>query len=85
MQPYNLTDLLVPFQQLTPNVALYLPRTSDLRQLVKCNDREQSLPVVHYCMEGASKVRRTQALMIYDFWLTEFQALCAYFGGIGLL
>lgn len=60
MQPYSLTDLLIPFQQLTSNVALYLPRTSDLRLLVKCYDGDQKLLVTHYCMEGASKVRRTQ-------------------------
>ena len=56
MQPYTLVDLLRPLQQLTGNVALYLPRTSDLRQVTKSHNGEGKLTVVHYCMEGASKV-----------------------------
>ena len=61
MQPYDLSDLLLPFQQLTSNVALYLPRTSDLRQLTKSHKGNDKLTVIHYCMEGASKVRVTRA------------------------
>ena len=61
MQPYNLLDLLKPFQQFTPNVALYLPRTSDLRQLTESHKGDNKLTVIHYCMEGASKVRIVQA------------------------
>ena len=57
MQPYNLRDILLPFQKFTSSVALYLPRTSDLRQLIQAQEAERKLPVVHYCMEGASKVR----------------------------
>ena len=56
MQPYNLMDLLDPLQHLTTNVVLYLPRTSDLRQLTKTVDNDQKITVVYYCMEGASKV-----------------------------
>ncbi len=59
MQPYNLTDLLYPFQQLTKDVVLYLPRTSDVRQLAnKCREGSKTT-VMHYCMEGASKVGLT--------------------------
>ena len=59
MQPYNLTDLLYPFQQLTEDVVIYLPRTSDVRQLAnKCSEGSKTT-VMHYCMEGASKVGLT--------------------------
>ncbi|MCJ1369743.1 hypothetical protein MMC20_000955, partial [Loxospora ochrophaea] len=55
MQPYSLTDLLLPFQKCTEDVVLYLPRTSDLRQLAKLSGADERLTVIHYCVEGASK------------------------------
>lgn len=56
MQPYSLSDILQPFQKLTMDVALYLPRTSDLRQLAGLARDDEKVTVVHYCMQGASKV-----------------------------
>lgn len=56
MQPYTLNDLLEAFQSLASDVALYLPRTSDLRQIADRTNSKRTT-VVHYCMEGASKVR----------------------------
>lgn len=56
MQPYTLIDLLDPFQELSHDVALYLPRTSDLRQLAAQTTKDGKSTVMHYCMEGASKV-----------------------------
>lgn len=56
MQPYNLKDLYEPFSKLTGDLALYLPRTSDLRQLANIIPDDKKLTVMHYCMEGASKV-----------------------------
>ena len=56
MQPYNLTELLSAFQQLTEDVVLYLPRTSDIRQLAQKFRVGSKMTVMHYCMEGASKV-----------------------------
>ncbi|KAL1880806.1 hypothetical protein VTK73DRAFT_4976 [Phialemonium thermophilum] len=53
MQPYNLTQLHAachPYQH-----ALYLPRTSDLRQIAKLAPEGKKVDVVQYCMEGASK------------------------------
>lgn len=35
--------------------ALYLPRTSDLRQIAKLGPKDKKVEVVQYCMEGASK------------------------------
>ncbi len=56
MQPYTLTDLLNPFRQLTEDVVLYLPRTSDIRQLADESFTGEKTTVMHYCIEGASKV-----------------------------
>lgn len=55
MQPYSLNDLLNPFLDLTSEVILYLPRTSDLRQLAARVQGDEKVTVIHYCMEGASK------------------------------
>jgi trimethylguanosine synthase len=35
--------------------ALYLPRTSDIRQIAKLAPPGGNVEVVQYCMEGASK------------------------------
>ena len=57
MQPYTLLDLLRPIHQFTCDITLYLPRTSDMRQLASHTHAATKTTVVHYCMEGASKVR----------------------------
>ena len=59
MQPYTLTDLLHAFHHVTEDVVLYLPRTSDIRQLANKSRKGSKTTVMHYCMEGASKVSRT--------------------------
>lgn len=58
MQPYNLNDLLDLLLSFTEDVILYLPRTSDLRQLAARaqGGKDEKMTVMHYCMEGASKV-----------------------------
>lgn len=58
MQPYSLSDLMDVFQELTDAIVLYLPRTSDLEQLSAYVKEASKLAVVHYCMNGASKVSR---------------------------
>ncbi|KAG7108829.1 Trimethylguanosine synthase like protein [Verticillium longisporum] len=53
MEPYNLQhlhDACVPMDH-----ALYLPRTSDLRQIAKLAPGDDKIDVVQYCMKGASK------------------------------
>ncbi|KAI9730089.1 MAG: hypothetical protein M1834_006081 [Cirrosporium novae-zelandiae] len=55
MQPYSLEQLYRAYAKLTPDIILYLPRTSDLRQLAKYASEENRVKVMHYCMEGASK------------------------------
>ena len=56
MQPYNLEHLLEPFQAFAHETVLYLPRTSDLRQLADYVEGGQKATIMHYCVEGASKV-----------------------------
>lgn len=56
MQPYSLDGLLDSFQQFTQEIALFLPRTSDLQQLANANRSLERVKAIHYCMEGASKV-----------------------------
>lgn len=56
MQPYPLQQLLGSFRQLTEDIVLFLPRTSDLRQLATETEDSKKIKAIHYCMEGASKV-----------------------------
>jgi trimethylguanosine synthase len=53
MQPYSLKQLhdMCRFM----DHALFLPRTSDLRQIAKVAPPGKKIEVVQYCMEGASK------------------------------
>ncbi|KAH7162811.1 RNA cap guanine-N2 methyltransferase-domain-containing protein [Dactylonectria estremocensis] len=53
MQPYNLDDLHKAYRRL--DHALFLPRTSDIRQIAKLAPSGKKIDVVQYCMEGASK------------------------------
>ncbi len=62
MQPYSLRDIYEPLSKLTRDIALYLPRTSDLRQLAKLVPDDGKVTVMHYCMEGASKVSSLKLL-----------------------
>lgn len=60
MAPYPLEKLYSAFSRQCKEVVLYLPRTSDLRQLVEHAEEDKKLEVIHYCMRGASK-----ALCVY--------------------
>ncbi|KAI2635359.1 RNA cap guanine-N2 methyltransferase-domain-containing protein [Xylaria nigripes] len=53
MQPYNLATLHEAYK--TMDHALYLPRTSDLRQIANLIPDDIKIDVVQYCVEGASK------------------------------
>lgn len=55
MQPYSFEKLYTSFTTLGRDTVLYLPRTSDLRQLAKRVKDDKKLKVTHYCMHGASK------------------------------
>jgi trimethylguanosine synthase len=53
MQPYYLKQIHEMCKMM--DSALYLPRTSDLRQIAKLAPEGKKIEVVQYCMEGASK------------------------------
>ena len=55
-------DILQAFSPLTEDVVLYLPRTSNLRQMVKYVPSNRKMTIIHYCMEGASKVHHLLSL-----------------------
>ena len=67
MTPYSLSDLLGPLREITDDIALYLPRTSDLRQLRTSADKNEQIKAVHYCMAGASKVLNLVILRSHNF------------------
>lgn len=53
MEPYNLETLYEACRPMEH--ALFLPRTSDLRQIAELVPDGEKVEVVQYCMEGASK------------------------------
>lgn len=53
MQPYSITDLHEAYKPL--DHVLFLPRSSDLRQLANLALDGQKIDIVQMCMEGASK------------------------------
>lgn len=53
MHPYSLKQIHDMCKMM--DCALYLPRTSDLRQIAKVAPDGKKIEVVQYCMEGASK------------------------------
>ena len=57
MQPYTLADIFGPVAKLTEDIILYLPRTSDLNELAMYVPEKCEISVIHYCMNGHSKVR----------------------------
>jgi trimethylguanosine synthase len=59
MEPYSLQKLHGEFLKISPDVALYLPRSSNLNQVAKYAKDGQELQAMHYCVDGASKVRES--------------------------
>ncbi|WEW58045.1 putative diacylglycerol O-acyltransferase tgs1 [Emydomyces testavorans] len=55
MEPYSIETLYSEFSAFTTDMALFLPRTSDLRQLAALAKNGSKVMVMHYCMDGASK------------------------------
>lgn len=53
MEPYSVTYIHAACQAM--DLALYLPRTSNLRQIAKLPPEGKKVEVVQYCMKGASK------------------------------
>ncbi|KIX03601.1 uncharacterized protein Z518_07154 [Rhinocladiella mackenziei CBS 650.93] len=55
MQPYTFHYLYETLRTLTPNLVMYLPRTSDLRQIARTGEEGKKTQVVHYCTSGTSR------------------------------
>lgn len=55
MQPYSLKHIYSSLSKVTKHLIMYLPRTSDLRQIAHCVGDGQKIQVVHYCTNGASR------------------------------
>ena len=53
MQPYSVKQIHDAVRGM--DSALFLPRTSDLRQIARLVGKGSKVEVVQYCMEGASK------------------------------
>nr|POE96909.1 trimethylguanosine synthase [Quercus suber] len=54
MEPYPIQHLHNVFSATCNSFVLYLPRTSDLRQVARFA-KDEKLKVIHYCIQGASK------------------------------
>lgn len=55
MEPYSVNHLYREYSLFSRHIILYLPRTSDLRQLAHLVEDGKKINVKHYCIEGASK------------------------------
>ena len=55
MEPYTLDKLNGQLGSATSTLALYLPRTSDLRQLARMVKSGEKAAVIHYCTDGGSR------------------------------
>lgn len=80
MEPYALGKLYESFTRITPNVALYLPRSSNLNQVARYGKDGQELQVMHYCVDGASKVSFRLNILQCPYCQLTMQALCVYYG-----
>ena len=68
MEPYSLCHLFGNFHSITDFIVLYLPRTSDLRQVAEHVWTGDCASVVHYCTKGQSR-----ALCVYFGFNGEFE------------
>lgn len=68
MEPYSLQKLYDEYSAFSKHMVIFIPRTSDMRQIAKLVPDGEKGMVMHYCMEGASK-----ALCIFygDFDVTQ--------------
>ena len=73
MKPYSIQQLYTELRKYSDHIVLYLPRSSDLRQIAELIEDEEvesggkkgappkkKVNVVHYCTEGSSR-----ALCVY--------------------
>ena len=57
MRPYGLQELWDTFKPISLDLAMYLPRNSDLEQIAQLAKEGETYDVVHYALWGSSKVR----------------------------
>jgi len=55
MEPYSGSQIIHAAEKITPNLALYIPRTSDLNQLAKLIPDGTTIRAIHYCAKQRSK------------------------------
>lgn len=55
MKPYSLEHMFKGFSSFTKHIVLYLPRTSDLRQIAECVEEGKKWQVIHYCTKASSR------------------------------
>lgn len=60
MEPYSIRKLYTELSKYSDHIVLYLPRTSDLRQIAELVEDGKKVNVIHYCTEGSSR-----ALCVY--------------------
>lgn len=56
MQPYGIEELYGTLKTACRDVALFLPRNSDLKQIARLAKGDEKFDVVHYALWGSSKV-----------------------------
>lgn len=56
MEPYGATKIMKAARNISEDVALYVPRTSDLNQLAQLEEEGKLIEGIHYCLERKSKV-----------------------------
>jgi hypothetical protein len=77
MDPYNLEKIMTEFRKVTNEIVLYLPRTSNMNQIADFADVAEGdkIPVMHYCMNGASKVS-TKTSQCYFSLMMKTGSVC---------
>ncbi|OQD82902.1 hypothetical protein PENANT_c019G04002 [Penicillium antarcticum] len=58
MEPYSLQKLYDEYSVFSKHMVLYIPRTSDLKQMAKLVPDGHKSTVMHYCMEDARRLNR---------------------------
>lgn len=71
------------------NIALYIPRTSNLNQVAKMVPKGERVQAIHYCIQRRSKVRPFMIIWrcVRRFYPSNsfYQALTVYFGNLSNL
>ncbi|KAL0640672.1 putative diacylglycerol O-acyltransferase tgs1 [Maublancomyces gigas] len=69
MLPYSASFIFNQASKISKNIALYIPRTSNLNQVAKLVPEGQKIQAVHYCVR-----KRSKALTVYFGQLSKIKA-----------